>query len=431
MNQPLYFAAEKSSLSVVAALVLALPLIFLQEGFTYYISFQMLALVSIAILIFSTTHAIKAEMHFFVAFLVFTFGFVITAFVSPAVIAQNSSNMSLTVIGILGYAAMIGCQPHLVIRRASLILHILKSVSAATVFALAGLIVLSESKLLPFLTRESLLQQNSRLIDNFTGADAISADQALNLLIDQSERIDLFYGEPSFLAIVLFTCLGCFMVTSKLLAYASSGTKFSDLKSSFKSYESIMLIGVISLLYIQSFSSIIYALVVIYFAFIKGKLRRTKLLTSISFLIVFATVFLVFSYEYFLYRITQADSLSMIQRFGFLFDIGIGDLLVGIKDESMLPAGGIHNGLFYIIAISGLGGVFYIVSLLYSAYTLSGPIKSSMFLALLVLAIMMQNGGVFSPNKVVLFSLVLLPLACARTIYSGQYHSPYNGCRYG
>lgn len=187
-----------------------------------------------------------------------------------------------------------------------------------------------------------------------------------------------------------------------------------------------------TLLYIQSFSSIIYALVVIYFAFIKGKVRRANLLTSISFLIVIAIAFLAFSYEYFLYRITQSDSLSFIQRFGFLFDIGIGDLLAGVKDESMLPVGGIHNGLFYIIAISGFGGVLYLVSLLYSAYTLSAPIKSSMFLVLLVLAIMMQNGGVFSPNKVVLFSLVLLPLACARTIYySGQYSASNNVCRYG
>ncbi len=431
MNRPRYLSTEKSSFSISAALVLTLSLIFLQEGFTYYVSFQMLALATIAILIFSTTRAIKNETHFFVAFLIFTFFVAFTAFVSPAVISRNSSNIFITLIGVFGYAAMIGCLPHLMIRRADLILHIFKTVSSATILVLAGLIALSESNLVPSLTRDAMIQQNTRLIDNFTDADALSTDQAFRLLIDQAGTIDLFYGEPSILAIVLFTCLGCFMLASKLLAYASNGSENTDIKSSFKSYESIILIGIIVLLYMRSFSSIIYALVVIYFVFVKSKIRREKLLTSISLLIIIAFVFLTFSYEYFLFRLTQTESLSFIQRFGFIFNIGINELLLGIKDESMLSDVGIHNGLFYIIAISGFGGVLYIVSLLYSVYTLSKPIKLFSFLALLLLAIMMQNGGVFSPSKVVLFSFILLNLACARTVYSGQHLTSSHGRLYG
>lgn len=427
MTRPLSLTIERSGFSVLAAFVLTLSLIFLQEGFTYYFSFQMLALVTAAILIVSAISSIKVEMQFFVAFLAFSLSLAITAVISPAVISRNSSNILVTVIGILGYAVMIGCLPYLKMKRAGLVLYVLKSVSSATIFLLTGLIALSESKLVPLLTRESLLNQNSRLIDNFTDADALSADEALRLIIGQTERIDLFYGEPSFLAIVLFACLGCFMLTSKILAYAGSGGKSTDLRSGFRSNEAVILAGIMSLLYIESFSSIIYAFVVIYFALIKRKVPLKKLLPSISILIVVAAAFVAFSYEYFLYRITQSDSLSMMQRFGFLFDIGIGDLLAGIKDESILPGGGIHNGLFYIIAISGFGGVLYLASLFYSAYKLSTPIKSSMFLVLLLLAIMMQNGGVFSPNKVVLFSLVLLPLACARTIYSGQRPASSNG----
>jgi hypothetical protein len=431
MNRTPYPFIEKSVISVLATLILTLSLVFLQEGFTYYVSFQMLALVTVAILIFSAIHGIKVEKHFFVAFLVFTFALAITAVVSPLVVAQNSSNMFLTVIGILGYAVMICSMPHLKLKRAGLVLHVLKSVSSATIFLLAGFIALSDSNLVPSLNRDSMVLQNSRLIDNFTNVDAILVDQAVNLRINQPERIDLFYGEPSFLAIVLFTCLGCFMITSKLLAYSGSGSKYTDLKSSIKLYDLIVFVGAISLLYIQSFSSIIYAIVVIYFAFIKGNIRRAKVLPSISLLIVFVTAFLAFSYEYFLYRITQADSLSMIQRFGFLFDIGIGDLLAGIKDESMLPVGGIHNGLFYIIAISGFGGLLYIASLLYSVYTLSISIKLAPFVVLLVMAIMMQNGGAFSPNKVVLFAMVLLPLACARTVYSMQHSTSIKNRRCG
>ena len=432
MSRPLYLTSEKSGLGVSAVLILTLSLIFLQEGFTYYISFQVLALGTIAILIFSTNHAIKIEMHTLVAFLVFTVFVAITAFFSPAVISQNSSNVLNRSIGILGYAVMIGFLPHLKIKRAGLILHVLKSVSSATILVLVGLLALSESNLVPSLNRASMVLQNSRLIDNESDPDAILDDQAVNLLIGQADRIDLFYGEPSFLAIVLFTCLGCFMLTSKLLAYVSNRSNYNDLKLSFKSHESIIFISIISLLYIQSFSSIIYALVVIYFKFINIKIRRVNLLTSISLLIVFAVAFLTFSYEYFLFRVTQSDSLSFIQRFGFVFDLGIIDLLFGIKDASKLLNGGINNGIFYVIAISGFGGILYLVSLFYSVFTLSTPIKSSLFMVLLVLSILMQNGGIFSPSKVVLISLVLLPLACARTIYSGQHvASVNNGRRYG
>jgi len=242
VNQPRYPAIEKSGLRVPAIIALTLSLIFLQEGFTYYASFQVLALATIAILIFATIHSMKGEIHFFIAFLTFTFFLCITAVVSPTVISRNSSNISLTVIGILGYAVMIGCLPHLKINRAGLILRILKSVSLATILVLAGLLALSEFNLIPVLNRESMNLQNSRLIDNFTDADALLAGLSLNLIIDQTERIDLFYGEPSFLAIVLFTCLGCFMLTSKLLAHFSNRSKDTHLKQHFKSYQSFILI---------------------------------------------------------------------------------------------------------------------------------------------------------------------------------------------
>lgn len=430
MNQQPYPAIEKSYFSVSAALVLTLSLVFLQEGFSYYVSFQILALVTIAILIFSANHSVKAGSRFVAVVLVFILSVAITAAVSPAVISQNSSNILFTLIGILGYSAMISYLSNLKIKNVGLILHSFKYVASATIFVLTGLIALSESGLVPGLTRESLIDQNSRLIDNYSGADDLSADLAARLLVNQAGRIDLFYGEPSFLAIVLFTCLGCFILTSKLLTDTYNGDKYTYLQSNSKSHIFNIFIGIISLLYIQAFSSIIYALIVIYFAFIKGNIGRTKLLTSVSLLIVIAIAFLTLSSEYFFYRINQGDSASLDQRFGFLSDFGIDTIFLGIKDESELPVFGIHNGLFYIVAISGFGGVLYLASLLYSVYTSSIPMKYSLFSVLLVLAIMMQNGAVFSPNKVVLFSLVLLPLACAQAIYSGQRPTASNGRRY-
>lgn len=420
------FAIERFSFSMLAAIILTISLVFLQEGFTYYISFQLLALAIVTLLAFSTIHTIKFKKHFFFAFLAFSLSVVITAVVSPDVIASNSSNMFLTAIGVIGYAAMIGYLPNQRINRAGLVLNVLRYASSATILALASLITLAKSQLVPSLTNESFLKQNSRLIDNATDAQALADN--LKFQIDQHVQIDLFYGEPSFLAIVLFTCLGCFMFTSKLIAHAGKENQFTSLESRLKLQTPIILIGIACLLYVQSFSAIIYALITTtYFAFIKLQIGRKNLLKSIGLLIVIAAVFLTFSYEYFLYRIASiGESVSFSQRFGFLWNMSIEDILFGIKDESMLPGVGIHNGLYYIIAISGLGGVLYLASLLYLVHTLSVPIKSSLFALLLMLAIMMQNGGVFSPSKVVLFSLILLPLACVRTVYSVQHPTPNN-----
>lgn len=431
MNQLSFLSVKKSSFSASAALVIALSLIFLQVGFTYYLSFQILALLTISVLILSSANAIKNEKHYFLAFLLFSLSVFITAIVSPAVISRNSSNIFITATGILAYAAMIGCLPNLKIKRPGPVLHILKNASSATVVVLAGLIILSESGLIDLLTRESLLSQNSGLIDNFTDADALSVEMASLFLAGGAPRIDLFYGEPSYLAIVLFTCLGCFMLSSKLLANIRNVNEYDSFKLGLKFHMVVMLVGVMSLLYLESLSSIIYAFIIVYFAFIKHRVGRTSLLVRTLLLAVIAAAFSIFSYSYFLHRITDTNSLSLIQRFGFLVDIGLGDLVLGIKDESKLPDVGVHNGLFYIIAISGFGGLLYLASLLYSVYTLSRPTRWSLFPVLLVLAIIMQNGGIFSPNKVVLFSLVLLPLACARTLYPRQCPAAINGRRYG
>lgn len=410
------FDVKKTKFEVLTSFLLGVSMIFLQEGFTYYVSFQLLAMVTILTVVSQALHSLRGWTVFLLSYMTFTLFISVTAINSPLVISQNSPNIFMTVVGICLYAFVIGCMPYLKLRRVERVAYVLRTVSMTTILVLAGLLLVSESNLIPFLNRTAMVQQNARLIDNYSDADAISADQALSLLSGQSERIDLFYGEPSFLAIVLFSCLGGFILTSRLLAYAHHGRGTDRVKKGVKSHDLVVLTGVLLLLYIQSFSSIIYALTVIHFTFIKGRLSGKGLRTSLPFVLVLVVAFAAFSYDYFMYRLTQTDSLSFDQRFGFLWEMGLAELLIGLKDASMLPNVGLHNGLFYIVAISGFGGVLYAGTLLHSAYTLSARIEASMFLVLLLLAIMMQNGGVFSPGKVVLFALVLLPLACLRSL---------------
>lgn len=396
--------------------LLSVCIVFLQIGITYYVSFQCLAMVAVLAVMSQAFHSMRGWKIFLLSYMTFTVFMLVTAIMSPLVISQNSSNNLMTVAGICLYAFVIGVMPYLKLRRAERVASVFRTVSMTTILALAGLLLLSESNLIPLLNRSAMLQQNAKLIDNYTNADGILAEEALKLLTGQPTRIDLTYGEPSFLAIVLLSCLGCFLLTSRVLASASHVPGASRLKRGFKSHNLVVLVGVLMLLYVQSLSAIIYALIVIYYAFIKSRFNGERLGLNLPLLLALVIAFAAMSYDYFMFRFTQANSLSFEQRFGLMWGLDLTDLLSGLRDPSKLPDEGIHNGVLYIVAISGIGGVLYVGTLLRCAYILAARIRASMFVVLLVMAIMMQNGGVFSPSKVVLFALVLLPLVCLHSL---------------
>lgn len=419
-NSP-HLAITKLGFSTPLGLFFALALVFLQEGFNYYISFQTMALAFVLVLMYASKPSMINIRHLLLVFFVLSFSIGITAAYSPMVISRNTSNIILTIIGILAYALVIICLPSLVPRRVGLILYGFKRASAATVIVLASLIVLTDLSLLPFLNREALLIQNIRLVTNYAGEDVLMNELAYRTMSDLAPRIDLFYGEPSYLGIVLFSCVACYMLTSRLISdfNRSSDPSSQGSFSRGRHYRYVVVAGIISMLYLQSLSSIIYALLILFFEFRAPIGKRFSFSRLLAIFVFVAFVALVFrdSFEYALYRITMQDSISLTQRFGSLLDFGINDYLFGLKDESRIPSEGFHNGLFYIIAISGLAGIWYVFFLLRTVHRLAKPIKMSAFLVLMILALIMQNGAVFSPNKVVLFALILLPLSCARAIY--------------
>lgn len=415
----------KPDFNTQVGLFFSILIIFLQAGFSYYLSVQALALVFVVTIIFASKPSLVNSKHLLLVFLLLSFSMGITAVFSPTVISRNSPNIFLTLVATLTYSLLIICLPNLILKRAGLILFLFKYASAATVVLLACLIVLTDSPWFPFLDRELLFLQNSTLITNFVDRDAAISDLAYKAMHDLEPRIDLFYGEPSYLATVVFSCVVCYMLTSRLISGFNyhNGNEPSYLKSfsSRKYHNYVVITGIISLLYIQSLSSIIYALLIFFYEFrtlISNRLTPSKLLAFIVFAVLIALVFLD-SYEYLLFRIhSMQDSLSLFQRFGTLFDFNIEDYLFGLKEVSRMPKEGFHNGLFYIIAISGAAGIYFLVFLLRTVYLLAKPVKMSPLLSLSILALIVQNGAVFSPNKVVLFSLILLPLSCARTIYA-------------
>jgi len=406
----------------MTVIILTLCLIFLHEGFSYYVSFQVLALLTIAVSVLSKFRSVSGGPQFFIVFAVFGIFLVYKAIVAPRIIIQNDDpNVPRAVVGILGYAFMIGSIPHIRFRQPVLILKKLRSASSATILILAGLLALSESNLIPFLNREAFMQQNTRLVENWAMQEAVDA----NLEFGMEIKPDLFYGEGSALAVVLFSCLGCFIISSKLLIQDSNTSDRSMLKSRFKHTDTIILIGLACLFICQSLSAIVYGVVILFFVYLRERLALSKLMnwkTGVTITIILA-IFIYFSYDNVMFRMSGSGGYySIVQRFGVLLIIEPIDFLLGF-DESKIPDHGrlqMQNGVIYIIAISGLAGLLYLISLSYSVFKLSIPIKLSLFSVLLVLGTMMQNMGVFSPNKIVLLWLILLPLACGGSMYPRQ-----------
>jgi len=408
--------------SKIVAIAFALSLIFIQIGFSYYLSFQCLALLGISYLTCYSGLKFKELAVSLLAVLLFSISIVIEGYYAPLVISRNSSDIVVTIIAIIFYASIIAILPNLIIDRSGFLLKVFKYASALTVFSLALLMLVIDLGLISSLNRETLLLQNASLITNFSSIEILQKDISYREAVNgAATRHDLLYGEPSYLAIVLFTCVGCYMLTSKVISTYMSETVNSkaDYGLFFKN-SVVVIIGIISLLNIQSLSSIIYAIIILIFYFSEqfvAKRNLVRMLVMILFL-TFVTYMFTDSFEYFLFRVKSInDSLSLYQRFGVLLDFRIDDYLFGLKDESRIPSGGFHNGLIYIVAISGFPGIVYLTFLIYKIDILARRLKMSSFLTLLFFAQIAQNGAVFSPNKIILYAMIFLPLSCVRPKY--------------
>ena len=388
-------------------------MILLQSGVSYYISFQTIALLIIFGLVIKYCKGLNFKTQDFFACTLFVAFTVFTAVQAPDVVSSNSDNFLLTMLALVFYSGLIFFMPLLVFSNPLRILGFFHKVSKWLIISLLGILILSESGIIPTLNRESLRLQNASLISNNSELISIIETMALNLKLNLSERIDLFYGEPSYLVLILFTSLSCFMISKKTIK------KLQFLGSdeiSINEDRHIPILAIMGMLYIQSLSSVFYSAILIYFLF-RGQLMKKKLLfRNIAILVVLALAFSYFMYDYLLSRLAEGSGLSFYQRFGWVVDLNMSTILTGLKDSNLLMNEGIHNGLIYIVIISGIGGVFYVFRILRNVYFQADKLEYGSLGILVMLAIIMQNGAIFSINKIVIASLILFPLACTRNM---------------
>jgi len=398
--------------------LLVISIVFLQEGVNYYASFQVLALglvFGMGVYCGSSLKAVWLVLFILILFSLFLFS---TSLTAPFVISRNSTPILYTVVSIVGHAGLILLVTCLVVRRKGLLISIFRATSCCLILVLCFLLAVSYLDLLSGLSRESLFLQNGRLITNFSSVELIQADLAYRAEYGLRSRADLFYGEPSYLALVLFTSLGCYMLCTRIDSLSARFFHAERVQDVGVAYASIILVGVMGLLSLGSFSGIIYAVLVSMY-YLRLHIRSMKG-AFLAFLL--CTLLLVFvfvfgdAYTYLSHRLDMTSSLSLEQRFGLLMEMGMPEYLFGLSSYSQLPSEGIHNGILYLVAISGMGGVVFLSYLIGVVYRFGLPTGIPTFFVLVLLAQLAQNGAVFSPNKLVLNFMILLPLCSLRGV---------------
>jgi hypothetical protein len=417
-------------------LLLSVCIIFLQVGFTYYYSFQTLGtLIAFVVITRGRPSIINSASILLFSALFITF-LSLTAITVPLALSENSENIFYTYIGVIGYALMIIISPNIAFKSPESILRFFKLAASATLIATACLICITDLAIIPFLTRETLILQNATLVTNYTAPEML-ADSFIALERDGlTPHMDLFYGEQSFLSIVIFTCVASYIICDSLLRklkpqeYKPAPHTKKSKSFSFANYNLqglVTIIGMASMIYIKSFSSFFYVLVIFASLLLSAQRRsfRLKLTPTTVLAAILAVILLggitISAYDYYVLRFsTVSDSISFEQRFSSLFDFGLNDYLFGVTDVTKLPKFGFQNGVLYIIGVSGLGGICWMLFLFYRVHIVARHLKLSLLAVMCVFGIFSQSGGIFTPHKILLLWLILIPLSCMNRIKMPQ-----------
>lgn len=392
--------------------------LFIQEGLTYYVSVQTAALFFLAGVLLHAGLRVRFTSKVLAVYMLFSLLLLGTSVTMPDTISQNSPNIVVTTIGVLGYVALILVMTSLHPVRAEWLLWFYRRSAAAIVMAICALVAMTDLGVIPQLNREYFIFQNVGLITNFTTMDVLVADFDGRKRRGVPADIDLFYGEQSFLSLVLFVSLVSHVIASRALGRLPGGDAGTSSGRGIWGVSAPLLLGgVVCMVYIQSFSSLFYALILLGFV-AENLLRRAAAirltLVKLSALLLGVAAMSWVAIEtlpYYWHRLaTFSDSLSAQQRFGILFDFLPQDFLLGLHERDRMPPAGFHNGLIYVVMMAGIGGIGLLAYLMHRVAQLAHPLGLAVLSMLAVLAVFSQNGAIFSPNKLVLLSFLLVPM---------------------
>lgn len=399
----------------------ALLVLFIQEGISYYLSVQTVALFYLIAMVLHAGVSVRFTTLVLAIYMLFAGLLICTAALLPDTISQNSPNILVTTVGVLGHVALILAMISVRPLRAVWLLQFYRRASATVIVVIVALVAVTDFGVVPGLTRENFIFQNVGLITNYTTMDVLEQDQAARRFLGVRSDIDLFYGEQSFLSLVIFVSLVSNVIASRALNFLNSKTHEPERRVAGAGVSMPLVIGAVaSMLYIQSFSSLFFAAIVVGFLLTNVLVRlesiRFTAVGAFGLLLLFvaASWVAIETAPYYLHRLTTfSDSLSAQQRFGVVLGFLPQDFLLGLHERGRIPPFGFHNGLIYIVMMAGVGGLCLLVYLIHIVVRLAAPLRLATLSTLAVLAVFSQNGAILSPNKLVVLSFLLIPLVCA------------------
>jgi hypothetical protein len=197
--------------------------LFIQEGWTYYVSVQTAALFFLAGVLLHAGLAVRFTPLVLAVYVLFFVLLVGTSAAMPDTISQNSPNIAVSTIGVLGYVALILAMTSLRPVRADWLSWFYQRSAAAIVVIVVALVVIMDLGLVSGMTREYFILQNVDLITNYTTLDVLERDLVVRKARGVPPDIDLFYGEQSFLSLVLFVSLVSHVIASRALGRLRGG----------------------------------------------------------------------------------------------------------------------------------------------------------------------------------------------------------------
>lgn len=393
--------SKKEAVEYIYACFLCISVIFLQSGYSYYVSMQTFALVLLLILIIISKPKFEINILTCLALLAFIYLLMCRGYFFPNVINSSTKNITFKIIGIIGYSTILTLVFNLKLRK-EILLSVIDRCSKLVLITFSVLMAYIHTSQYKFFILFLLEYQNKNLVDNFTTLTALSDQMIYELRDGIMPRMDLFYGEPSYLSVVIFTVIIALQTISYLKTNSTNITI---------SLEIFTLVSIFSLIMVESLSSGIYALIItLYFV---TKIRFLKAFIYLLFIFVIAYLTNVYSIIY--HRIYDIkNSLSLFQRFGEFINFTFADYLIGLTSYEKIPISGFNNGISYLIAISGLTGIFLFILGFYKMVEKIRDFKLYVLIITGLLALIMQNGGIFSPNKIFLICLIVLPIAVTK-----------------
>jgi hypothetical protein len=416
---------------IVSSLVFALLILFIQEGASYYASVQTVALIFLVAIILHSGVVLRLTPLVIAVFTLFSAQLAITAVLLPQTISTNSPNILLTMIGVQIYVAGMLAMVCFRSVRPRQLLRFFQRTSAMFIVIVVALVVVTDLGLVPAMTREYFILQNVGLVTNYTTLSVLLPDFAARKARGELPDIDLFYGEQSFLSLVIFACLVCQVITVSAENYPmSSIARHCDRSASWKKPFFLWICGIGCMLYIHSFSSLFYAAIMGVFLLVNAPARvgivRLTPARACGFALVGGAGLLIAmeALPYYLHRITTfSDSISAQQRFGSILKFLPQDYVFGLLDADRLPGFGFHNGAIYLVMMAGAGGAAVIAFLLWRIAVMARPLRLVGLGMLAMLAVFSQSGGVLSPNKLVIISLFFVPLTTFFSLLLGEAES--------